>query len=591
MANLTETPVWEEGIRQFEIDDYLQGGENGVDNIPLRQLGNRTVFLKEKVDRLLQGFSYAATQPRVASTINVSVQTGGLVSVDGVTVSEGDAVLLKAQTDPVENGVYIATAGAWGRASQYANGSQDVFDSVMIDIKEGSTYGGKIFMIDAPQSYAIGTDALTFSETIFSYEELPGKVLVHDRSGDFAGGQKLGGYLTAHDFDSETPDQQDLTDYALAEIGIDDPLKIFNGTRVTNLFDNHLWILTNTPNTEPPVFDWADDGVNTVGVATQDTLGIVKGSAAPDGVAILEDGSMRIKGGGAASLSDSVDGYGRNLMTVLGKTNIIDTMAEIHRLCNNNGEIDDSRVPAFGVLQIGDYIDGLDLSAIPAENGGTAGQEWNDTHKNNRILISGFNTYKGAGDTENTKNHILFTFRNIPLKKRMNASNDNAGGYAASEVRAFLEGTAGNGTGDKSGVTTAAFMNALKAQIGDYLYTIRKAHSTKSGQNWFSYTVFLLSELEVFGYPCYGDEGVYMAAITAPAIAARAGWLTNIHIPIFQKSYEYIIKRYNGARDWYWLQTPSAFSAANFCNVSSYGNTHYGTAGTAGGCAPAFCVA
>ena len=128
---------------------------------------------------------------------------------------------------------------------------------------------------------------------------------------------------------------------------------------------------------------------------------------------------------------------------------------------SNNGGSAANGEPDFAGLQIRDYLDGLDLSAIPAENGGTAGQGWNDTHKNNRIVIAGFNTYMGAGNTENTKNHILFTFVNCPLTKRINASHTNAGGYRASKLRAFLEGTNGNGAGDKSGVTTAAFMNAL----------------------------------------------------------------------------------------------------------------------------------
>jgi hypothetical protein len=122
---------------------------------------------------------------------------------------------------------------------------------------------------------------------------------------------------------------------------------------------------------------------------------------------------------------------------------------------------------------VGDYLDGVDLSAIPAENGGTAGQVWNGTYKNNQIVLSGFNTYKQAGDTEVTKNHLLFTFRNIPLKKRMNPTNDNTGGYAASEIRAFLEGVNGDGTGDYAGsttVTTAAFLNVLKAQVGPLTY-------------------------------------------------------------------------------------------------------------------------
>jgi hypothetical protein len=238
----------------------------------------------------------------------------------------------------------------------------------------------------------------------------------------------------------------------------------------------------------------------------------------------------------------------------------------------------------------GERLDGLDLSAVPAENSGTAGQAWNDTCKNNQIVMSGFNTYKGIGDTENTKNHILFTFRNIPLKKRMNATNDNTGGYKASELRAFLEGTAEDGTGDKSGVTTAAFMNALKAQLGDYLYTIRKLHRTKSGNSWAKYTVWPVSEIEMYGVPAYGDEGVYMAAISSPSIAARCGSFTPIHIPLYQKSYGHRVKRYNGSRDWHFPQTPYATGASSFCHVNNYGYPSYGSASGLGGYAPAFCV-
>ena len=51
MANLKETAKWETGIRQFEESDPVQGGENGVDNIPTRQLANRTVYLKQEVER------------------------------------------------------------------------------------------------------------------------------------------------------------------------------------------------------------------------------------------------------------------------------------------------------------------------------------------------------------------------------------------------------------------------------------------------------------------------------------------------------------------------------------------------------------
>jgi hypothetical protein len=234
---------------------------------------------------------------------------------------------------------------------------------------------------------------------------------------------------------------------------------------------------------------------------------------------------------------------------------------------------------------IGDYLDGIDLSAIPAENGGGAGQAWNNTYKNNRIVLSGFNTYKQAGDTEVTKNHLLFTFRNIPLKKRMNPTNTCIGGYPASEIRAFLEGANGDGTGDYAGsttVTTAAFLNALKAQIGaSYILPVRRLLSTRpdSGgvRTWFTCSLFLPSEHEIFGASTWGDP-IYDDGLKA-------------HFPIYQKATTYRCKRYNNARDWWFECSPSSGSAAYFCLVGSGGSAYYTNASSVGGCSPAFCVA
>jgi hypothetical protein len=151
-----------------------------------------------------------------------------------------------------------------------------------------------------------------------------------------------------------------------------------------------------------------------------------------------QDGfSLKMLGGYA----NYINGAGRNLLKVLGVSSIAGAMAALRTRCNGTG------IPDFTGLMIGDYLDGIDLSAIPAENGGTAGQAWNDTYKNNRIVISAFNPYKGVGDTEVTKNHIRFDFANVPLRKRMNPTNSNEGGYHASEVRAFLDGANGDGTG------------------------------------------------------------------------------------------------------------------------------------------------
>ena len=54
MANLKETPQWEEGIYQWETTDPVLGGENGIDNKPTRQLANRTVYLKQELEAAQQ---------------------------------------------------------------------------------------------------------------------------------------------------------------------------------------------------------------------------------------------------------------------------------------------------------------------------------------------------------------------------------------------------------------------------------------------------------------------------------------------------------------------------------------------------------
>lgn len=113
---------------------------------------------------------------------------------------------------------------------------------------------------------------------------------------DIAAISGLGGYINSYDFGTATPTQQALTDYALTQLPNITALEVFNGTRVKNLFDNHIWILTNTPNTVPPVFEWADNGYDTVGIASTTVAGLVKGSATNGGLTIASDGTAAVTG-------------------------------------------------------------------------------------------------------------------------------------------------------------------------------------------------------------------------------------------------------------------------------------------------------
>jgi hypothetical protein len=92
----------------------------------------------------------------------------------------------------------------------------------------------------------------------------------------------IGGYLTPYDFGKAIPTQQELTDYALSQIpNIDDPLDIFNGTHVKNKFDSNVWVLNNTQNTDPTVFEWINDGKLDIKDASNTESGLFKGVVDP----------------------------------------------------------------------------------------------------------------------------------------------------------------------------------------------------------------------------------------------------------------------------------------------------------------------
>ena len=52
MANLSEISRWEAGIYQWETSDPVQGGPNGIDNRPTRELANRTRWLYDELGRV-----------------------------------------------------------------------------------------------------------------------------------------------------------------------------------------------------------------------------------------------------------------------------------------------------------------------------------------------------------------------------------------------------------------------------------------------------------------------------------------------------------------------------------------------------------
>lgn len=52
MAHINEEATWDDGVYQLETTDPVQGGADGVDNLPHKTLANRTLWLKEKFENI-----------------------------------------------------------------------------------------------------------------------------------------------------------------------------------------------------------------------------------------------------------------------------------------------------------------------------------------------------------------------------------------------------------------------------------------------------------------------------------------------------------------------------------------------------------
>ena len=248
---------------------------------------------------------------------------------------------------------------------------------------------------------------------------------------------------------------------------------------------------------------------------------------------------------------DMIEGYSRSLLDVFRVGTVAGAMEEIRRRCNNNGEIDGSKIPDFRGMRIGDY---LDLASI---DDGTTVYRWHEDYKNLRIVVSGFNHYKNAGNLENTDNNVLFTFRNCVTTMRMNPTNVNGGGWQYTELRKYLEGV---------------FALGLKQALGDYLYPVRRLLANTVDHAWSNDTVFLPTEREVWGSLIWGESW-------------DGG--TPGQYPIFRET-AYKSKRVNGSRHWWWCATP--YTSSSFCIVSNNIYADNVGASAVGGVAPAFCV-
>jgi hypothetical protein len=112
---------------------------------------------KQYVDGLIAGLAWKDTV-KLASTANAALT--GNISIDGVTTAAGDRILLKNQTAPAENGIWIASATAWTRATD-ADIEADLLNAAVF-VSAGTVNADTAWVMSTNAPITVGTTGLTW---------------------------------------------------------------------------------------------------------------------------------------------------------------------------------------------------------------------------------------------------------------------------------------------------------------------------------------------------------------------------------------------------------------------------------------------
>ena len=169
------------------IDLILDPKGSGVVDVNSSRITNLTdptqdqdAATKSYVDNVVNGLDVKesvrlATTANLASTYNngagtLTASSNGALSIDGVTVSTNDRVLVKNQTDTKQNGIYVVTATGDGsnpfvltRAGD-ADAASEITGGTFTFVEEGTANSENGFVFTHDGTPTLGTTAITVTQ-------------------------------------------------------------------------------------------------------------------------------------------------------------------------------------------------------------------------------------------------------------------------------------------------------------------------------------------------------------------------------------------------------------------------------------------
>lgn len=147
-------------------DDFVSSGSLATD-----VSAGHLVVVIDQVAIITGGGGLAIKQAcRVATTANITLS--GLQAIDGYTTLAGDRVLVKNETDPTQNGIWNAAAGAWTRATDMEVAAK-FGNGCIVYVLSGTLHHNKGFQLSIGTPFTLGTTAVTWVALEFPYSSIP----------------------------------------------------------------------------------------------------------------------------------------------------------------------------------------------------------------------------------------------------------------------------------------------------------------------------------------------------------------------------------------------------------------------------------
>jgi hypothetical protein len=125
--------------KSIYTDLSFQGGAKAT-GLPTPTLSSDAAT-KAYVDSLVEGLSWKDSC-RVATTAGITLSNPGTSTFDGVTLTSGDRVLVKDQSTPAENGIYVFNGSSTPMTRALDASTFNELEAAVVLVDEGSTNAG-----------------------------------------------------------------------------------------------------------------------------------------------------------------------------------------------------------------------------------------------------------------------------------------------------------------------------------------------------------------------------------------------------------------------------------------------------------------